>query len=446
MTLPSRPYRDITNILCGLLLLVAASESQAQRIALVIGNSEYKNLGVDDDENEAGNATSDAKAVEKALKALEFKVAPPLLDANKTEMTEALKEFLKKLDQAGNGDALAVFYFSGYGLGDGRTNYLLPSEFDRKVGREGLAKWAIELPEELVCKRKGCPGSKVGPTKIIILDASKNDPLGEDHGLKQVPLDYLPQGTLMAFAAKPGKAAVPIDVKGDPNSTYTRHLVRELEKIRPNTDLVQFFEGLKAAVWRATAKKQTPRIFDKLAEGSKIFLAAAGSRQTTGAAGSEQSDWDRAVEANRLCQYKLFVAKYPNSTLKAKADDLIASFEHLRKEQLSMLALMPASTQKEMRRSVKKQHEVDDAWCDRLRTSSMRPSSRRGEYARASGYRTFVPRQPGSHALAPSARHAAHRAARRPKVVAGWPLGAAQWRKSGHVHFRHSMQVRRFGA
>src|SRR5262245_4093091 len=90
-----------------------------QRIALVIGNSNYVAL------NKLPNAENDARAVATALTQLGFAVT---LEQNQTlaSMSASISRFIDQLRQ--NPSAAAVFYYAGHGLESGGVNYLVPIE------------------------------------------------------------------------------------------------------------------------------------------------------------------------------------------------------------------------------------------------------------------------------------------------------------------------------
>ena len=101
--------------LLTLILAVVAPVSEAKRLALVVGNDNYRNISA------LHNARSDAKAVAKSLEEVGFDVTLKL-DLGDRGLKEALRNFKARVQ--GGDDA--VFYFSGHGMQFGAANYLLP--------------------------------------------------------------------------------------------------------------------------------------------------------------------------------------------------------------------------------------------------------------------------------------------------------------------------------
>ncbi|MDP3425846.1 MAG: caspase family protein [Humidesulfovibrio sp.] len=119
--------------LVGLALLVLfqsafAAPQQERRVALIIGNSAYKDAPLK-------NPVNDARDMAAALKQLGFE-ATLLTDATMQQMESAVREFGLKLRQGGMG----LFYYAGHGVQVAGNNYLVPvkaviqSESDVKYG------------------------------------------------------------------------------------------------------------------------------------------------------------------------------------------------------------------------------------------------------------------------------------------------------------------------
>src|SRR5919198_2212190 len=104
--------------LACLLPLVAAADATTKgdeaRIALLIGNSKYK-------EQPLKNPANDAKAMAATLKELGFDVTL-VTDASAKQMERAVLEFGLKLRKGGVG----FFYYAGHGLQVKGQNYLVP--------------------------------------------------------------------------------------------------------------------------------------------------------------------------------------------------------------------------------------------------------------------------------------------------------------------------------
>jgi formylglycine-generating enzyme required for sulfatase activity len=214
----------------------------AERVALVIGNNAYQHSGM------LKNAVNDATGVAGALRAAGFEVSL-VTDAGHKEMEDKVKEFRHKAQGA---DA-AWFYYSGHGMEVKGGNYLVPvdalleDEYEVKHKTLALDQVLDALDEA---------GT---PLKVVVLDCCRNNPIWQGWksvggGLGQV--GSTPKGTIIAFAAAPGKVA--LDGKAGGNSPYTEALLQALRK--PGLDIDQMFKETGRLVLAATNKKQQPWI------------------------------------------------------------------------------------------------------------------------------------------------------------------------------------------
>jgi uncharacterized caspase-like protein len=105
---------------CALLigLLAHLPATAAERIALVIGNSDYGHVP------DLANPARDAALIGEKLKQLDFKTAS-LENLTQAQLKSAISDFTAKISQAGP-EAIAVFYFAGHGVQIDGTNYLIP--------------------------------------------------------------------------------------------------------------------------------------------------------------------------------------------------------------------------------------------------------------------------------------------------------------------------------
>jgi uncharacterized caspase-like protein len=104
--------------LVAALLLVCQPASAEKRVALVVGNSNYKNAAM------LPNPANDAAAVAATLKGAGFDIVESKLDLQATDMRRVLRDFA---DQARDSD-IAVVYYAGHGIEIDGTNYLIPTD------------------------------------------------------------------------------------------------------------------------------------------------------------------------------------------------------------------------------------------------------------------------------------------------------------------------------
>jgi len=131
----------------------------ARRIALVVGNSDYKFA------NKLPNPVNDAEDIAALLRHLKFDVVKGK-NLDRRGMDDVIRQFGRKLE----GADLAVFFYAGHGLQVGGKNYLVP--IDAKPERPAdLALDAVEVStvlDQMEAERR---------VNLIFLDACRDNPL-----------------------------------------------------------------------------------------------------------------------------------------------------------------------------------------------------------------------------------------------------------------------------
>lgn len=215
-----------------------------QRTALIIGNSHYQG-GYSG--SALQNPVNDAHDLASALKKLKFKLinGAPLLDANKQQMEQAVKDYTQQLQQ---GD-MGLFFYAGHGMQIDGINYLIPldAEFKSKADVQYKAINLNWLLAELE--------SSHNPVNFILLDACRDNPFrgfrGNQKGLAE---SRAPEGSLISFATGPGKVAS--DGLSQRNSPYTKALLSALTQ--PGLEVLSLFKFVRRDVKRSTHNEQTP--------------------------------------------------------------------------------------------------------------------------------------------------------------------------------------------
>jgi formylglycine-generating enzyme required for sulfatase activity len=230
-------------LLAVLALMVLAAPAVAQpRIALVIGNSNYKG-----DLPKLTNPSNDAELMAATLKKLGFEVVK-VQDADLQQMKRAISDFGTKLTNAG-GTAVGLFYYAGHGIQVGGTNFLIPL----KANITKAADADLEAVDAgLILKQMEFAGNALN---IIILDACRNNPLSRgmrsaDQGLARMDA---PMGSFIAYSTAPGATAA--DGSGK-NSPYTLALAKAIQK--PGIPIEEAFRDARVDVIAATQKEQIP--------------------------------------------------------------------------------------------------------------------------------------------------------------------------------------------
>ena len=230
-----------------------AGPAEARRVALVIGNADYK---IGPLQNPVSDAAAVAEAFEKALK-FDKVILRRNLGA------EGFRAALLELSREASGAELGVVYFAGHGTEVGGKNFLIP--VDASLARaSALALEAIPLDavlEQLDGVRK---------LKLVILDACRNNIFqlsgakrSQGRGLVRIE----PEGnTLVAFAAKEGTTAD--DGKGR-HSPYTAALLKHIAT--PGLEINLLFRRVRTDVLAATGGSQQPAEYHSLGD-KEIFL------------------------------------------------------------------------------------------------------------------------------------------------------------------------------
>ena len=217
----------------------ASNTTNGKRIALVVGNANYKVRPLK-------NSGNDADDVSRSLKATGFDVID-LRDATLPQMRTAVRQFGDRLI---NND-VGLVYYSGHGVEVKGRNYFIPVNAD--IQREDeIADQGLDV--SLILEKMSTAGKGVN---ILIVDACRDDPFGRSFRSSSRGLANMdaPRGTIIAYATSPGKVAS----DGDPrerNSPYTKHLVKAMQS--PNKPIEQVFKEVRRAVQDETKNQQTP--------------------------------------------------------------------------------------------------------------------------------------------------------------------------------------------
>jgi hypothetical protein len=250
----------------GMAFALAGSSALAdKRVALVVGNSNYKNVTPLD------NPVHDARLTADTLRSVGFTLVGggAQLDLDKADFDVAVQKFGNQLQGADVG----LFYYAGHGVQVRGTNYLVP------VGANPTKESDVDfqmLDSNLVLRQMEGAGTKLN---IVILDACRNNPFGgrglrgTDSGLAQM---RAPEGTLISFATQPGNVAQ--DGAGG-NSPYTEALSRTLR--RPGLDIFQTFNEVGLTVMQATGSSQQPWVSSSPIRGNFYFAGPATGPEPT---------------------------------------------------------------------------------------------------------------------------------------------------------------------
>jgi hypothetical protein len=249
-----------------------------RRVALVIGNAKYA-VGP-----QLINTERDATGVAEALHMLGFvshirgpngadRELIPLYDQPLMGMMRALADFTVAASDAD----MAIIYYSGHGIEIDFKNFLIPIDATLS-DKNRLAFEAVSLNDVITS------ASKARKLRLVILDACRDNPLGErmkglDPGKSTAAVGIGPPGTgisaLTFYAATEGQRAR----QGPPlgRSPFAEALITRL--LEP-LELGRVFGRVTDDVRKTTDGQQEPRLYGP-PQPDDIFLLGSPSRDAS---------------------------------------------------------------------------------------------------------------------------------------------------------------------
>ena len=213
-----------------LFLMANAVDARGNRVALVVGNSDYPASPLQ-------NPVNDASDIASRLQQLNFTVIQ-LKNATHLEMEQGVRQFGDLLSQ---NKGIGIFFYAGHGVQVNGRNFLIPIDADIYDETEVKHK---ALDVDFVLGKMELAGNDVN---LLILDACRNNPFERrfrsmtSRGL--APMNA-PSGTVIWYATRPGKVAM--DGRGR-NSPFTRYLLSTLqnESIEARKIISQIAVGMR---------------------------------------------------------------------------------------------------------------------------------------------------------------------------------------------------------
>jgi len=262
--------------LAASLLALAAPAHAEKRVALVIGNNDYKNVP------KLQKAVNDARTMGDTLKQLGFSV---MVAENQTRV--AFSQTLLAFDKAVEPGDTAFFFYAGHGFEIAGQNFLLPTDVPAATeGQEELVRDASVLADRIIERLQ----NKKARTAILVFDACRNNPF-ERSGTRAVagggglaPMMQLPEGVFSVFSAGPRQTALDRLSNSDdnPNSVFTRTFAKELTQ--PGVNLVQVAQRTRRLVSEmaeTVRHKQIPVYFDQMVDDVFLNGIAKGQAEAT---------------------------------------------------------------------------------------------------------------------------------------------------------------------
>jgi uncharacterized caspase-like protein len=273
------------------LMLVSHAALAENRVALVIGQSNYRAVVA------LPNPANDARAMSQLLGEAGFEVESAA-DLSQNDMREKVSDFAAKVAAKGP-DTVALVFYAGHGLQIDGENYLVPVDVDPKREAD-IPLQAVRLNDVL-----NTLTSVPSKMRILLLDACRNNPFPEinktaGHGLAIVDAKTGAPGTFMSFSTSPGAEAE--DGSGT-DSPYTTALLSAAKQ--PGLSIEDAFKRVRVAVNKTTEGRQTPWDSSSLTDEFSFFpnanaKASAAAVAATGTAVSQPPAARRTVAQWRI--------------------------------------------------------------------------------------------------------------------------------------------------
>jgi hypothetical protein len=217
-----------------------APQGPEQRVALVIGNSNYQNAA------QLTNPGHDAQSMAQLLNQAGFEVIAAT-DVTQNDMIKVVQDFSDKVAAHGP-NTVAMVYYAGHGVQLEGENYLIP--IDAKVSSPSeLVSDSVRLVD-VMATLEAIP-SRV---RIVVLDACRNNPFPSivDAGRGLAIVDA-PNGSIVGYSTAPGTEA---QDGIDGHSPYTSAFLRLARE--PNLPIEKLFKRVRLEVNHLTEGEQTP--------------------------------------------------------------------------------------------------------------------------------------------------------------------------------------------
>jgi uncharacterized caspase-like protein len=217
----------------------AVLAAEQQRVALVIGNSDYPDATAP-----LGAALRSARAVADQLQKSGFDV-DVVENLDKDALQATIQSFYDKIEPG----AVVVFFFSGYAIQAARQNFIIP--LDALIWKESdVRRESISI--EAMLAAFSAHGAS---TRVIVLDASRRNPFERRFRAYSAGLGIIdtPKNTIIISAASPGKVISESDPE---NSLFVDQLLKQTNT--PGVPVADVFNRARDDVSRATNGQQVP--------------------------------------------------------------------------------------------------------------------------------------------------------------------------------------------
>ena len=304
-------------IMCGICCVVLSTDAAwaERKVALVIGNTQYKNPSL-----VLLNPRNDAEDVAAALRSLDFEVLLTV-DANKRDFDIAMTQFAR----LATGADAALFYYAGHALQYQGRNYLMP--IDGELEDEVSLRYQMVMLDDVRAAVDRADG-----VKIIILDACRNNPVVDNLRRKMAGvsrsievtrgLARIDKALGMVVAYSTAADDVAADGAGR-NSPFTSALLKRLKE--PGLEIGSMFRRIAADVNEKTNGRQRPETYVSLL--GEYYLNQ-----------KDKPVWDQIKDSSDASAFRSFISQFPSSPRASDAQYRLQMLERLAKQSGSITA------------------------------------------------------------------------------------------------------------
>jgi tetratricopeptide (TPR) repeat protein len=239
-----------------------------KRVALVIGNSAYRNA------TPLTNPANDVRLVTQALREAGFTTVITKQDLNRADLMSALTDFEKLSADAD----WSLIYFAGHGVEVSGINYMIPVDA-RVTDYSSISNQTVNMEYFLNSI------DSASQVRLLIIDACRDNPFVNSNagtnssrsvnvatGLFQTGVGLArlePQpGTIVAYATKHGQVALDGE---DKNSPYASSLVKRIRQ-NPALEVRRLFDFVREDVFEITNKSQQPFTYGSLSAKQDFYF------------------------------------------------------------------------------------------------------------------------------------------------------------------------------
>ena len=333
-------------ILAFALSMTSSAAIAGEKLALLIGNSDYQQTAGEDSWTKLPNPANDIDLVAGSLRSIGFEVTE-VPNGTWEDMRKAVDEFSLSLDDAD----IVVFYFAGHGFEYGRRNYLVPVDAPLTASADEIDRTFIEfeaLADRLyhegttifmldACRTSGnvTPGSQTegaitrsAPAPVIIEPATRQS-AAVSAGMRE--FDFEP-GARVAVLYSTGRG-IPAYDSAPPPENVSPFAYEVANKITvPKVDVSLVFNTIRQGVFERTEgfwPPQVPFTYNSLAPNTYLADEAPVESEPRDPSLREQAGAEQSLRPIDLSMEELSRIDEPILIVRVLAEHSVADIEAL---------------------------------------------------------------------------------------------------------------------